>query len=138
LRRCLQTTQLAFAPFIAKTMPVVTERLRERLGVKPCDQRSSKTWIASAFPNFRIEDGFVEDDELWQSDRRETIEEHIERTTGFLLDLFKDDQNQAVALVMHSGAVMALFGATGWAKVFVEEGAVYPLLVRATRTIVDE
>jgi hypothetical protein len=112
-------------------MPVVTERLRERLGVKPCDQRSSKTWIASAFPNFRIEDRFVEDDELWQSDRRE-------RTTGFLLDLFENDQNQAVALVMHSGAVMALFGATGWAKVFVEEGAVYPLLVRATRTIVDE
>jgi hypothetical protein len=102
--------------------------------VKPCDQRSSKTWIASGFPNFRIEDGFVQDDELWQSDRRETIEEHIERTTEFLLHLFKNDQNQAVALVAHSGAMMALFGATGWARVFVEEGAVYPLLVRATRS----
>jgi broad specificity phosphatase PhoE len=138
LRRCLQTTQLAFAPLIAETIPIIKERLRERFGVKPCDQRSSKTWIAGAFPDFCIEDGFKECDELWQSDRRETIEEHIDRTTAFLIDLFENDQNQAIALVTHSGAMMALFGATGWANISVKEGSVYPLLVRATRTMVEE
>jgi broad specificity phosphatase PhoE len=133
----LQTTQLAFAPFIAQTVPVIKELLRERLGVHTCDQRSSRTWIASAFPNFCLEDGFVEDDKLWESDRRETIEEHVERKTAFLIDLFEHDENQTIALVAHSGAMMALFGATGWGKIPVQAGAVYPLLVRATRSSVE-
>jgi broad specificity phosphatase PhoE len=132
LRRCLQTTQLAFTPFIKEMAPVIKERLRERLGVHTCDQRSSKTWIASAFPGFRFEDGFGEDDALWKADRRETREEHVERKKALLIDLFENDENQTIALVAHSVAMMALFEATGWGQIPVKAGAVYPLLVRAT------
>ena len=32
---------------------------------------------------------------------------------------------------MHSGAIMALFGATGWNKIPVATGAVYPLFILA-------
>jgi broad specificity phosphatase PhoE len=134
----LQTTQLAFAPFIEKVVPVIKERLRERFGVHTCDQRSSKTWITSAFPGFRLEDGFMEDDKLWQADRRETFDEHVKRKTNLLIDLFENDENQTIALVAHSGAMMALFGATGCGKIPVKAGAVYPLLVRATRTVIAE
>ena len=41
------------------------------------------------------------------------------------------DESEVVALAMHSGAIMALFSATGWKKIPVAAGAVYPLLVCA-------
>jgi hypothetical protein len=122
---------------LEEIVPVVKERLRERLGVHTCDQRSSKTWITSTFPGFRLEDDFREDDELWRADRRETLEEHVGRKIALLVDLFENDDNQTIALVAHSGATMALFGATGWGKIPVKAGAVYPLLVRATRSQED-
>ncbi|KAF2830704.1 PGAM-domain-containing protein [Ophiobolus disseminans] len=137
LRRCLRTTALGFAPSIITepaTVPVIKEKLRERLGVHTCDQRSNKTWIASTYPHFKFEDGFVEEDELWKPDRRETIEEHTERTKELLDDIFTHDTSLTVALVAHSGAIMALFAATGWKKVPVAAGAVYPLLVCRSRT----
>jgi hypothetical protein len=123
---------------MTKTVPVIKEQLRERLGVHTCDQRSSKTWIASSFPGFRVEDGFKEDDELWQAHRRETFVEHVDRKTALLNDVFENDANQTIALVAHSGAMMALFEATGWRKIPVKAGAVYPLLVRATRSMEDK
>jgi hypothetical protein len=129
----LQTTELGFAPLLKGTVPVIKEKLRERLGVHTCDQRSTKSWITNAFPDFQIESGFVEEDELWKADRRETIEEHVKRATELLNDLFSHDENQTIALVAHSGALMALFGATGWGKIPVQAGAVYPLLVRGTK-----
>jgi broad specificity phosphatase PhoE len=136
LRRCLRTTTLAFAPFIKATpgtIPIIKEKLRERLGVHTCDQRSTRSWIAKAYPSFSIEDGFTEDDELWRPDRRETFEEHMSRKTELLEDIFENDKSDFIALTAHSGALMALFGATGWKKIPVAAGAVYPLLVCGTR-----
>ncbi|KAF2867154.1 histidine phosphatase superfamily [Massariosphaeria phaeospora] len=136
LRRCLRTTALAFAPCINSepaTVPVVKDKLRERLGVHSCDQRSSRTWIAINYPNFEIEADFVEEDELWKADHRETLEEHAARTKELLNDIFTHDESQSVGLVAHSGAIMALFDATGWKKVPVAAGAVYPLFVARTR-----
>jgi hypothetical protein len=114
-------------------VPVIKEKLRERLGVHTCDQRSSRSWITTAYPNFAIEDGFVEEDELWDPDRRETPEEHVERSTKLLSDIFSNDESVSVALTAHSGAIMSLFAATGWKKVPVAVGALYPLLVCANR-----
>jgi broad specificity phosphatase PhoE len=129
LRRCLRTTQFAFAPCISDgTNPVVKEKLRERLGVHTCD----RSWIAAAYPSFTIEPGSSEEDELWDPDRRETLDEHIARSTELLQDIFSNDESMTVALTAHSGAMMALFAATEWKKVFVTAGVVYPLLVCAT------
>jgi hypothetical protein len=47
----------------------------------------------------------------------------------FLGDIFTNDNTKFVALMAHSRASMALFRATGWGKISVAEGAVYPLLV---------
>ncbi|OAK96170.1 phosphoglycerate mutase-like protein [Phaeosphaeriaceae sp. SRC1lsM3a] len=129
LRRCLQTTTLGFAPLLKNTVPVIKEGLRERLGVHTCDQRSSRSWIADAYPDFQIEESLTEKDELWKPDQRETIEEHIVRSQEVLQDIFENDGSQLVALVGHSGMSMAIFGATGWPKVPMAAGAVYPLLV---------
>ncbi|KAL6712164.1 putative phosphoglycerate mutase pmu1 [Coniothyrium glycines] len=136
LRRCLHTTTLAF-PRVAEnasaTPPMVRENLRERLGVHTCDRRSSRTWIAKQYPEFRFEEGFAEDDELWGAERRETLEQHVRRSAVLLGDIFARDGSEVVALTAHSGAIMALFGVVRWRKIPVAVGAVYPLLVSATR-----
>ena len=108
---------------------MIKEKLRERLGVHTCDQRSSRSWIAENYPSFSMEPGFAEEDLLWSLDRRETIEEHAVRSAELLDDIFDGDYGDYVVLGAHQGAIMALFAATGWKKVPVAAGTVYPLLV---------
>jgi broad specificity phosphatase PhoE len=133
LRRCLRTTSLAFEPLLEGVIPTIKETLRERLGVHMCDQRSSRSWIANAFPDFKIEADFAEEDDMWRADRRESLEEHVVRSSALLTDIFAQDESEVIALTMHSGAIMALFSAVGWKKVPVAAGAVYPLLVCARK-----
>ncbi|KAF2036643.1 phosphoglycerate mutase-like protein [Setomelanomma holmii] len=148
LRRALRTTQLAFAPFLSTnsttstpstpcTVPIIKEKLRETNGVHTCDQRSPKSWIARNYPSFRIEDEFIEDDELWDADRREAFEEHMERSRQLLNEIFESDENRSIALVAHTGSIRAIFAATGWKKVPVATGSVYPLLVCRSRVAVS-
>lgn len=64
LRRCLRTTQLALPPEAGNPRPMIKEKLRERLGVHTCDQRSSRSWTAEHYPSFDIEPGFEEEEVL--------------------------------------------------------------------------
>ena len=84
LQHRLRTVQLAFPPEATDKRLVVKEKLRERLGVYTCDQKSSKSWIAKNHPSFDIKDHFQEDDILWSPDRRETLEEHFVRSKELL------------------------------------------------------
>ncbi|KAJ4343700.1 putative phosphoglycerate mutase pmu1 [Ascochyta clinopodiicola] len=131
LRRCLRTVQLAFLSESASQRPIIKEKLRERLGVHTCDQRSRGSWIAENYPSFDIEAGFQEEDVLWNPGRRETLEEHVTRSTELLDDIFDGDYGDYVVLAAHSGTIMSLLAATGWKQVPVAAGAVYPLLVCA-------
>ncbi|KAF2437956.1 phosphoglycerate mutase-like protein [Karstenula rhodostoma CBS 690.94] len=134
LRRCLRTTEIVYGDVLGRRRRVVKEKLRERLGVHTCDRRSGRSYIASAYPAFEIEDGFTEEDELWKADVRESLDEHIVRATQLLETLFEhEDDGIIMSLTAHSGAIMALFGATGWRKIPVAAGAVYPLLVVAEK-----
>ncbi|KAF9700723.1 hypothetical protein EKO04_001314 [Ascochyta lentis] len=130
LRRCLSTVQLAFP---ANKRPIVKEKLRERLGVHTCDQRSKRSWIAENYPSFDIEASFQEEDVLWSPDRRETFEEHVTRSTELLDAVFDGEYGNYIVLAAHSGTIMSLFAATGWKQVPVAAGAVYPLLVCAEK-----
>ncbi|KAF1950902.1 phosphoglycerate mutase-like protein [Byssothecium circinans] len=130
LQRCLRTTELAYSSF--PIQPIVKENLRERLGVHTCDKRGTKSYIADAFPKFAFEAGFTEEDELWKPDVRESLDEHVIRKTKLLDEIFSEAADALIiSLTVHSGAIMALFGATGWGMVPVAAGAVYPLLVLA-------
>lgn len=60
---------------------------------------------------------------------QETLEEHMARSTELLDDIFASDYGDFVVLTAHSGTIMSLFAATGWKKVPVAAGAVYPLFV---------
>jgi hypothetical protein len=116
-----------------KFSPTIKEGLRERLGVHTCDERSSKSWIAEAYPTFTIDANFPENDSLWKPDRRETFEEHVARSKELLGDIFENDTEVFIAMVAHSGTIMSLFAATGWKRVPVAAGEAYPLLVLAEK-----
>jgi broad specificity phosphatase PhoE len=133
LCRCLRTTELAFAHILYTKTPSIKEKLRERIGVHTCDKRRSKALITSAYPSFNIEPNFPEVDTLWKPDVRETYEEHVVRSKDLLNEVFNQENGMFVSFTTHSGAIMALFGATGWNKVAVSAGAVYPLFVLAER-----
>lgn len=135
LTRCLQTSRLVFAPLCAARglpyQPTVKELLRERMTDHTCDRRSSRTYIAGAFPEARIEDGFTETDELWRSDRWEPMHEHLARKQAVLEDIFDNATGSVVSLAMHSMAVAVTMRVCGMEEYRVREGTSHALLVKA-------
>ena len=137
LFRCLQTAHLTFSqlklPEDRLFNPVIKEMLREVMGEHTCDRRSSRTAIRNAFPEWTIEPGFSEVDELWLPDRRETHAEHDERTRGLLNDIFAHDASTFISLTSHSGAIASLLRVTKHRDFRLPTGALIPLLVKATK-----
>lgn len=107
--------------------------IRERLGVHTCDRRRTRTWITENHPQFTIEDGFKEADELWKPDVRETLPEHAVRMKAFLDDMFSHDDETIVSLTIHSGSIMALFSVIGHVGLHVAPGNIVPMLIKAER-----
>lgn len=137
LFRCLQTAQLTFEglslPEEAPLRPVVKELLREVMGEHTCDRRSDRSYIVEHYPEWRIESGFTEKDELWRPDHRETFEEHDLRTMEFLSELFKNDDALVVSLTSHSGAIASHFRVLGHREFRLQTGGMIPVLVKARR-----
>lgn len=139
LTRCLETTRLAFygletAKSREKHKTVIKEGLRERIGVHTCDRRQTRSWIHEAYPDYEIEAGFTENDELWEPDNRESSNEHIPRIRKLLKDIFEDDSENAVSLSAHSGAIRALYAATGHREVWVGAGVMVPMIIKVDLT----
>lgn len=80
LHRCLDTVNITFQGFQLPAQqpfnPEVKELLREVIGIHTCDRRSSRSYIRTNFPLYRIEPGFAEEDELWSPDVRENHSVH--------------------------------------------------------------
>uniref|UniRef100_A0A453ACG5 Phosphoglycerate mutase-like protein n=1 Tax=Aegilops tauschii subsp. strangulata TaxID=200361 RepID=A0A453ACG5_AEGTS len=88
-------SSLDCAPFLA------VEACRERLGVHPCDKRSSITRYRTLFP--AIDFSLIENDEdvLWEPDVREAIDVVAARGMKFLDWLWTREENE-IAIVTHS------------------------------------
>ena len=57
-----------------------------------CDMRRTSSYIQSSFPEFKIEKGFTEEDELYDPAVRET-ETHVAKRAQSVLDhIFQDDK----------------------------------------------
>ncbi|ROW10703.1 hypothetical protein VPNG_05130 [Cytospora leucostoma] len=136
LSRCLETTRIAFADLETasikeKPETVIKEDLRERLGIHTCDRRRTRSWIHENYPDYNIDAGFTENDELWKPDRRESLDEHTLRINNLLTDIFEDNPGPVVSLSTHAGTIGALYAATGHREVRVATGVVVPVLVKA-------
>ena len=78
------------------------QNCREIYGGNTCNKRKSRTHIHSAFPQFEIEDGFAEEDELWTAQRES--EEHLAIRAKAILDRIFDtdvEQCESISLTSH-------------------------------------
>jgi broad specificity phosphatase PhoE len=119
LSRCLATANLTFSgldlpedrPFI----PLIKEKFRETNGVHTCDRRSSKTIIHTHYPNWPIEDGFSEEDELWDPVLRESDLAQDQRAKEVFDDVFEKEERTWISVSSHSGQIAAaLRGESCW------------------------
>ncbi|KAL2883446.1 putative phosphoglycerate mutase pmu1 [Colletotrichum sp. CLE4] len=138
LRRCLETSNLAFGPLVEakggrEFRPLIKEGLRERMTDHTCDKRSPRRWIEGAYPRYRFEPGFTEEDRLWRADRFETTEEHVARKQAVLEEIFATDPAMFVSLTVHSYAISAVLRVGGQEEFRVREGSSIALLVRGDR-----
>ena len=115
LTRCLQTANLTFNglkklnhPFI----PTVKELLREGISGHTCDRRSSKTYIQDTFPSYHFEEGFQENDPLWEPLHGETPADQDSRSKRILDDIFTHDRGTYISITSHSGEIASILRGT--------------------------
>jgi broad specificity phosphatase PhoE len=112
LTRCLTTANLTFfglnLPAFHPFVPEVKELLRETISGHTCDRRSSKTYIHTAFPTYTFEDGFSENDTLWEALHGETDVDQDIRSKKVLDDIFLSDSSTYISITSHSGEISSL------------------------------
>ena len=133
LTRCLQTAILSTRGLAKKVNVEVSEGLREVYGIHTCDRTKSRIDIQSTFPSVEFETGFPPSDNLWLPDKRESHDHATERLRAWLARRFLSEENAFISATTHSGAIRALYRATGHPDIWVARGSVTPLLVRAKR-----
>ncbi len=112
LTRCLATANLTFSglklrpkhPFI----PTVKELFREGISGHTCDRRSSKTYVQNNFPTYKIEEGFTENDQLWEALHGETNTDQDIRSKAVLDDVFSSDKSTYISITSHSGEIASI------------------------------
>jgi hypothetical protein len=60
-------------------------------GAQTCNKRNTRTYIATCYPHFNIEEGFAESDELWSPTICESNAQVAERARKVLDVVFEND-----------------------------------------------
>ncbi|KAJ8105662.1 hypothetical protein ONZ43_g7338 [Nemania bipapillata] len=135
--RCLETTKIAYNGIHALESqdfkPIIKEMLRERSGLHTCDRRRTRTWIANNYPEYDIEAGFSEEDELWSATERETESDVEYRVKTLLDDVFSASDASILSFTAHSGLIHGLHAITKHRDVWIAPGAMVPLLIKVIR-----
>jgi hypothetical protein len=109
LSRCLGTANLTFTgldlPRDRPFVPTIKEFFRETISGHTCDRRIGKAAIHAAFPTYRFEHGFAEDDELWQALHGETDIDQDIRSKKVLDNVFSTDRSTWISITSHSGEI---------------------------------
>ncbi|MCJ1471388.1 hypothetical protein MMC13_000027 [Lambiella insularis] len=134
LDRCLATANITFAGLaLPADRPYEPTLLRETHGLHTCDRRSSRSYIRTRYPNFRIEASLSEEDELWTAELRESDSALDVRLQRLLDDVFENDGATWISFTSHSGAIAGLLRVLGHRPFVLLTGSVIPVLVRAKR-----
>lgn len=135
LTRCLRTANITFSnlelPHYYPFVPTVKEFFREGISTHTCDRRNSKTYIKNLFPDFNIEAGFTEKDELWSGVVAEPSGAQDARSKSVLDDVFANDDHTWVSITSHSGEIRSLLRVLGHREFSLGTGAIIPVLVKA-------
>ncbi|KAF7303948.1 F-box domain-containing protein [Mycena indigotica] len=131
MTRAIQTQQITFASVGSPPRALIMENCREEYGEHTCDKRHPKTHIQQRFPQFDIEDGFSEEDELWEPDMRETADHAAERARLVLEHVFAQDRDSLfISVTAHSGIINGFLRALGRPRYVLPTGGDRFLLVR--------
>ncbi|PPQ72225.1 hypothetical protein CVT24_002353, partial [Panaeolus cyanescens] len=104
----------------------VLENCREENGEHTCDKRNTRSYIASAFPSFEIEEGLTEQDELWDADVRETKAQVSHRARKVLDLVFeKDVEDTFISITAHGGWIDGFLTAVGRTRIPLPTGGEY-------------
>jgi len=141
MERACKTAEITFEPLARSGRlrgtwrPVVKELLRETNGIHTCDRRSRKSSIAERYPEYEIEEGFTEEDELWDPVYRETQAAHIYRASLLLDDVLRQtkrkEDDSYVSLTAHGGMINAILAAVGHRRFAVKVGSAIAVIVKA-------
>ncbi|KAG8706595.1 hypothetical protein FRC09_002334 [Ceratobasidium sp. 395] len=132
LSRAAQTLELTFSEILRRTnaRPYIIEDLREMIGIHTTDKRRTKSYIQQTFPDFDIEPGFTEEDELWTPTTRETdaeMEPRLKRALDYIFGSLLDENDTS-----HSGTIAAALRVLGHREYRLPTGGVVPVVIRAT------
>jgi broad specificity phosphatase PhoE len=110
LYRCLDTCAITFANLDLphKSKPIVKEFLREGISAHTCDRRSSRDYIKAAFPHFKFEKGFKNEDPFWTPLRAEPSANQDVRSKAVLDDILGKDESTYISITSHSGEIASL------------------------------
>jgi broad specificity phosphatase PhoE len=140
LTRALRTANITFSALdlpknAAAFRPLVMESLREGISLHTCDHRRSRSYISRLFPGWEIEEGFSEEDELWNRVTAETSAAQDVRSKGALDKMFErtDTKDLFVSVTAHSGEIASLLRVLGHRAFSLSTGAVIPVLVQARK-----
>ncbi|KAJ7107747.1 histidine phosphatase superfamily [Mycena epipterygia] len=131
MKRAIETNEITFRN-ISSGRPLIVENCREYYGEHTCDKRNTRTYIQETYPQFDIESGFAEDDELWEADSREIPAHATARAQTVIDRIFQDDSVTFVSITAHGGIINAFLSALGHAKYTLPTGGVLPVVVKAT------
>ncbi|KAJ7887388.1 hypothetical protein B0H13DRAFT_1583046, partial [Mycena leptocephala] len=113
LTRAMQTNAIAFEG-VSRQRAVVMENVREWYGALTCDKHKTRAYIEEAFPQFDIESGFTDEDELWKMEARETREHAVTRAKTVLDRIFIEGTDITfVSITAHVGIISSFMRAVG-------------------------
>jgi len=135
LSRAASTLEITFddilIPATPDARPLIVENLREIMGVSTCDKRETKTYIAQVYPGFDFEEGFAEEDVLWDPNVRETDPEIAVRARAAMDSIFTTDPSTSISITCHNRFSINLLSVLGHREYMLVTGAVVPVLVKA-------
>lgn len=116
--------------------PTIKELLREGISIHTCDSRHNKTYIQNLVPDWTIEPGFTEDDDLWNGVTSESTDAEAVRSKKILDEMFRElgdnsNDNLFVSVTSHSGQIGSMLSVLGHRTFSLATGAVIPVLIRA-------
>lgn len=101
-----------------------------------CDKRKPRTYIASSFPHFVIEEGFTELDELWSPTVRESTTQVAERARKVLDDIFQKDidaQCKTNSVIFQQNTLFKFFFVCAVVSITAHEGFMHGFLAAIGR-----
>lgn len=98
-----------------------------------CDWRGTRKSIEAAYPRYRIEPSFKQNDPLWDPDYRETNSGRRARLRKLLDDILAHDRSTFISLTAHNGAIQSILEVVGHVPFKMQTGSVLPVLVRVEK-----